>query len=682
MSRETAASGPVPGAGCQTDPGRSEVANESTWRWSVSTSRSAPAGGPLWPLLGIWSLVGLVLSAWGVLIEPGSAPVPVHTREAPLPPETPRDALISLWLHWDTPDGTGGWVVLEPGERLPPAAELYQRRRLHPGWNQLAWDDVAGFAADRSLTVRIAEGQPRTWGLEQVRASAHPGLAELRLFRGFLMTLLLGAMLGTGALVRWVGEAGWRRIRISPWHGALLGIGLAALWLRLHRLTSQSFWFDEVLTAIGSQSLAWVLHSPQIFAHPPLQYLVGWMAGGGADEGWLRTPFVFAGVATVIAIAQLGRRLGGAPTGILAALLLALSPFHVELSQLARPYAFLLLFSVLSMLALVHALEDRRWPSWLGFSVVAAINLYTHYFGLQVLLVQLLVAVTWLVRGRGRDAGLALVSFAGIGVLFLPWTGVIVRLASSHLGGAELSWTMLTDLAARVLVPQYLGPGRWGVIALVLAAAGLLAWQRRPHVAVTLLLWILVPLGVLWLAQPTHFVAGRHLAVMMPAAILLVAHGVASLATGGAVALARAVPDRPTLRRGGAVLGASVFLLVWSVPSATGLHAYYRSRLGVDWRAVASVLNRVIEPGDRVVAALGAAYPLRHYWRHDVLEVDHASLPTAARSRLTDQRLWIVTADGWEREPAFHDWLTAHAIQVGEVPPSWSLPGLRIHRAR
>jgi hypothetical protein len=230
-------------------------------------------------------------------------------------------------------------------------------------------------------------------------------------------------------------------------------------------------------------------------------------------------------------------------------------------------------------------------------------------------------------------------------------------------------------------VPQYLAPGRWGAVALGLAAAGLIAWRRRPHVLAALLLWILVPLALLWLARPTHFVAGRHFALLMPAAILLVAHGVASLAAGAAAAVARTIPGRPVLLRWGGALGAGVFLLLWSVPSASGLHGYYRSRLGGDWRAVASVLSRVIEPGEPVVATLGAAYPLRHYWRYDVLEVDHTSLPRAARRSATDQRLWIVTADGWDREPALHAWLATHAIEVGEVPPSWSVPGLRIYRA-
>jgi hypothetical protein len=90
----------------------------------------------------------------------------------------------------------------------------------------------------------------------------------------------------------------------------------------------------------------------------------------------------------------------------------------------------------------------------------------------------------------------------------------------------------------------------------------------------------------------------------------------------------------------------------------------------------------VIQPGDVVAATLGVAYPLRHYWRRDVVEVDHTTLPAPSPPGSGSARLWIITADGWDREPALHDWLANHAIPVGEVPPSWSLPPLRIHRAR
>jgi len=44
--------------------------------------------------------------------------------------------------------------------------------------------------------------------------------------------------------------------------------------------------------------------------------------------------------------------------------------------------------------------------------------------------------------------------------------------------------------------------------------------------------------------------------------------------------------------------------------------------------------------------------------------------------------LWLVTLALWDDDPALLEWLEARAVRVGEVPGSWSQPGVRIHRLR
>src|SRR4029077_4222591 len=153
------------------------------------------------------------------------------------------------------------------------------------------------------------------------------GPDQLRPMRGVLAALLLGAI-GAGVLgYRWVRSDRWERP--GSWALSVAAIAAVALVLRVITLSAQSFWFDEVLTAIGSQSFAWVLYSAQIFGHPPLQYLVAWAAGGAAaTEAGVRVPSVVASVYAVVTMAFLGRRLAGSATGLLAASLLAVSPYH------------------------------------------------------------------------------------------------------------------------------------------------------------------------------------------------------------------------------------------------------------------------------------------------------------------------------------------------------------------
>jgi hypothetical protein len=592
--------------------------------------------------------------------------------------QAPRGGMVSLWVQLDGPPGARAWVVLGAGERWGPAAELYRRRQVHPGWNHLTWDDLGALAGRGPLTLRMEADPAHGWAIGSARVASRYGPSHLTPIRGLLAALALIAALVLGAGLRWL-----RRPRVAvpdAWTAAVLAVGGLCLALRLHTLAAQTFWFDEVLTAIGAQSLSWVLYAPQIFGHPPLQYLVTWvMTADGTGEGWLRAPFVLAGTGSVVALAFLGRRLLGATGGLLGAVLLALAPFHVELSQLARPYAFLMLLSVLSFLALMRALESPRATRWLWFSGLAALNLYTHYLAAEMLLVEALVAALWLARCRGRGWSGALLAFAGVGVLYLPWFPVVARIAAGHAGTGHVPLAMLLDLSWRVFVPQFLGPGAAGPVALALGLVGLLALRRRPEAALGLVAWIVGPFLVLWLAQPRHFVAGRHVGFVMPALMLLVAHG---LTVAVRIALrwfpdGLRVPGRVAVRVASAAASA---LLLWSAAAPDALGAYYHRRQGSDWRTVASVLDHLVAPEDQVLATLGAEYPLRYYWRLDVEGFDPTRL--AERPRPPGARVWIVTLAGWDDSPELDRWLVAHAIAVAGVPGSWSVPAVSIYRAR
>jgi hypothetical protein len=643
-----------------------------------------------------WIIGAALLTGWGLLVRPGAlTPGPEPGQMLTVLAEAPPHAMLSLSVRLDAPPGTTAWIVLGSGERWGTSAELYWRRQIHPGWNHLTWDDLLGLAGRGPLTLRLEAAAPLRFMVGEPRVSFRYGLVHLSPIRGLLAAAALVLVLSAAAGARWlcrrvfentiVGGTISRKSsvpRARAWVLALLCVGALSLALRLHTLGAQSFWFDEVLTAIGAQSFAWVLYAPQIFGHPPLQYLITWsMSGEGLGEAWLRAPFVAAGTGSVMALGFLGRRLLGPTSGLVAAALLGLAPFHVELSQLARPYAFLLLFSVGSLLALVRALEAPGTARWLWFSALATLNLYAHYLAAEMLIVHAIVAAGWLGRRRGVGWPGVVLGFAGIGVLYLPWFPVVMRMAGGHAGSGHLPLASLLDLAWRVFVPQFLGAGAAGPAALALAAIGLLALHRRPAIAIALAAWVLVPFLAIWLAQPRHFVAGRHVAFVMPALMLLVAHGLAALVGAALRGVPRTVrvPRRVVAR---SAVAAPAALLLWSAAIPEALGWYYHRRHGTDWRTVADVLERLVAPGDFVRATLGAEYPLRYYWRPEVEGFDPASVPARSPVRPEGERVWVVTLARWDDSPRLVEWLSAHAILVGEVPPSWSLPTVYIHRAR
>jgi hypothetical protein len=639
----------------------------------------------------VWTAVAALLAVAGLAASPGPA-TRLPDRDGRVDVRTPQPGrLLSVSVHWDAPAGHDGWLVLEPGPSAPPpsvASEAFWRRRVLPGWNHLLWD-VSTFPAGGPVALRLAQGAPSSWAIATPRTAEHYGPAHLSSVRGLLAALGLALALAVARLV------GLLRSRPRPgwWTVGLTAITALAVVLRVRTLTAQSLWFDEVLTAIGSQSFAWVLYTPQIFGHPPLGYLAAWAAGADAGaEGWMRAPFVIVGAATVFAIGWLGRALLGPATGLIAALALALSPFHVDLSQTARPYSFLVFLTVVSMLALHDALRSERVSAWLLFSATAALALYSHYLGASVLLLEAmgaLLAVGWRRWGgagvsparRGPALGAMAISFAGVVVLALPWVSVLGRLPGARLGEGDLPVVALRRLVWEAFVPQFLGTGAAHVVGLALVGLGLYALRRRPEVAVAMALWLTLPLGLIWIAQPGHFVAGRHLAFVLPVIMLLLAHGVVAVAValsrmGAAMGLASAWPARSLATA--AVVAA---VLAWGIPTAEGLRVYYHGRLGFDWRIVADVLDAVVPEGDAVAATVGAGYPLRYYWREGVDVLD-----AAAAARLEERppggRLWIVTHEGWDRPPQLDRWLQTHAIVVAAVPSSWSQPGVRIHRVR
>ncbi|MBI1736125.1 MAG: glycosyltransferase [Candidatus Rokubacteria bacterium] len=613
----------------------------------------------------VWLGVAAVLGLWNVSSAP-SAPslVPDASGAVAIAPRAGR--ILSVWVWWDARHGRDGWLALEHGAARSPAELAFWQRRVHPGWNLLTWSDVPSGA----LALKRVAGQPEAWGIAPPTGAERYGVEHLARFSGLAAALALAMLV----LIARAASALARRPAPGRWAWSVALITALALALRLPTLSTTSLWLDEVLTAIGAQSFTWVLYSPQIFGHPPLQYLVAWaLTPPGAGELALRLPFVLAGTATVPLVAVLGRTLFGGATGAVAALVLAVSPLHVELSQTMRSYALLLLFTAVALLALLDGVRRDRAASWLLFSASAALALYTHY--IAVVVIALLAVALAAARPRAGWRS-AIVSFAGIAVLAMPWTPVLARLVASHGTGGDLPAAALTHLVVHAWLPQFLGPGRAGVLAVALVALGVLALRRRAGLAVAALL---APLVVLWLAQPAHFVAGRHLAFLLPALALLMAHGVTAVAGHAGALSVRLARVRPRAARLVAAAVGATLLVSWSAPVAGALRHYYSSRQSHDWRSVAALVDEHVTPADRVVATVAAAYPLRYYWGDgvDVLDGTTALDDLAPNG---SSAVWIVTAPGGPWPAGLDSWLDTNAVRVAEVPASWSLPGVRVYR--
>jgi len=109
-----------------------------------------------------------------------------------------------------------------------------------------------------------------------------------------------------------------------------------------------------------------------------------------------------AGALSVAAVAFLAREIGATkPAAVFASVLLAVSPLAVFYSQEARPYALVVLASILSHIALLRLLESGSERAFAGFVAASTIGVHLHYFfAIAVAAQALFVAVELAARRR------------------------------------------------------------------------------------------------------------------------------------------------------------------------------------------------------------------------------------------------------------------------------------------
>lgn len=211
----------------------------------------------------------------------------------------------------------------------------------------------------------------------------------------------------------------------------LLFVTLLALGLRIYGLDAQSLWYDEGFSVhLASMDLVAITELTAADIQPPLYYylLHGWMELFGAGEAALRGLSVLWGVFMVPLIYAVAWRLFRSRlAGILAALLVAVSPLHVWYAQEVRMYTLLTFLCLLSSYFLLLVIQaERLWKAlvlWVAYALAGVTALYTHYFAFFILTFQAFyLLIVWWRRGfpmrlivGGVISGMIIV------LAYLPW---------------------------------------------------------------------------------------------------------------------------------------------------------------------------------------------------------------------------------------------------------------------
>jgi hypothetical protein len=248
----------------------------------------------------------------------------------------------------------------------------------------------------------------------------------------------------------------------------------------------------------------------------------------GGIEG-LRLPSVVFFLLSLVLAAAFARELAGEEAGLLTPLLLAVAPLGISLATFARMYA-LFVAAVLgtTLLALLAARTGKR-GDWIVAGAVTGALVYIHPIAP---LYCALVAATGLIVAERHPRALFREAWPGAAVgaaVAAPYAYALAVLRSRYDVGLESSRLRTTagrsvpEEALHALTP---GGTLGAVVLLALALAGLASLaHRRPRVAVTLALWLVVPVLFFTVVPASTRFFGRYLAPAEPAFYVLVAAG-------------------------------------------------------------------------------------------------------------------------------------------------------------
>lgn len=423
-----------------------------------------------------------------------------------------------------------------------------------------------------------------------------------------------------------------------------LWLGLAALALRLWQLGGKSLWGDElnmVAFARGVYDVA--MSGGNAVGYFPILRLADALAAHfapageiGAADAWLRLPAALLGAATVPLLYFAGCRAAGRRAGLLAALLLLVSPMHVAHSQEVHSYAAfclaaLALYELRARAALAEDGGRAAFARTAAFAAIFAAGLYLHLFMLflaaallaDVLLARLLAGRRLLAREE-RLPALAALALA-ILLSFPMWRDWIVPygqqllvkrlgagaagIAGVEQGEIDNAGTAIFDMkpvfelkpatflraASQLVVWRGSFPGFAGLAWVLFAAGAWLLWRRSRQEARRFQIFFFLPLLPITIFSYLSRIdfGTRRLIFLLPLFWLAVAIALAGL---GEVLARRAT--RTGVRRALGLLPALLFLFWLGVPM---LGWYFSAYEKVDLRLAARLIARFAGPGDLVL---------------------------------------------------------------------------------
>lgn len=404
----------------------------------------------------------------------------------------------------------------------------------------------------------------------------------------------------------------------------------AGLFLRLYDLAGESLWFDEGCSIrVAKMSLIEIVFELIQDVHPPLYFFIlhYWVGLLGDSEFSARFLSVVFGFSSIIMLYRLGSLLFNKHIGLLSALLLSLSEFHIRYSQEVRGYSLMVFLSLLSMYFFVRLREVREKKTVWGYVLSSSALVYTHNYGLFIIVAQNIYALILYVL----KAYMPIRTVAGwwriqiiLAMLYLPWLFILVHQVISiqdgywiprptmetllntftqYSGSVQLSLIFITLIVIGIAL--YLFPGKKRQFLGGDAArciSHVLPFERMFFLTLWMVIPVLLPFIISHISAPIY-VTRYTIAASLPFYIM----------TAWSV-------ERLPLRH---LKFGAIFLLI--ILSIGNLQGYFMKINKQQWREVASFIDTHAKKNDVVLVSPG--YTLANIFNHYSKRSDLHKIP-------------------------------------------------------
>ena len=368
-----------------------------------------------------------------------------------------------------------------------------------------------------------------------------------------------------------------------------MAVAVLATTLSAAGAARPSFWYDEAATisaATRPVPALWRMLA-NIDAVHGLYYLVmhGWFMVFGTTEFFSRLSSALAVGVAAAGVVVLGRQLSTRPIAVTAGLLFAVLPRVTWAGMETRSYALSMAVAVWLTVLCVRASRRGRWWHWLLYCLLLTAATVLNVF---VVLILPAHAVAVIAFGHSRQV---LRFWAAAATAVVAGTVPFMAFAQSQLFQVRWISPLGADTVGQILTVQYFDLSvPFAILAGVILIAGIgcaltdAGTIPRQFVLVTTV-WMVFPTATLLaysvLRHPVYY--PRYLTFTTPAAALLL--GACIVAIG---------------RRRAGIAAVLILCAAVAAPNYVAQRGPY-AKAGMDYSAVADVIDRYAAPGDCLV---------------------------------------------------------------------------------